>query len=125
MCKLLNGVIFINSTLIFSCGLYENIFYVKYLIQVSESSKINFLHCLIILLESLYIYVALKSVNFSKYREALPHKVCDTVCAETANASLYQCCFTMLSETETFLSLWFDAVTLLLDCKALGSMTTL
>ncbi len=35
ICKLLNGVIFINSTIIFSCGLHVNIFYVKYLIQVS------------------------------------------------------------------------------------------
>ncbi len=32
---ILNGVIFINSTNIFSCGLHVNIFYVKYLIQVS------------------------------------------------------------------------------------------
>ncbi len=31
----LNGVIFINSTIILSCGLYVNIFYVKYIIQVS------------------------------------------------------------------------------------------
>ncbi len=35
VCKLLNGVIFINSTIIFSCGLHVNIFYVKYFIQVS------------------------------------------------------------------------------------------
>ncbi len=27
--------LFFNSTIIFSCGLYVNIFYVKYLIQVS------------------------------------------------------------------------------------------
>ncbi len=34
VCKLLNGVIFINSAILFSCGLHVNIFYVKYLIQV-------------------------------------------------------------------------------------------
>ncbi len=28
-------LIFVNSTIIFSCGLHVNIFYVKYLIQVS------------------------------------------------------------------------------------------
>ncbi len=33
--KLLNGVVFIKSTIIFSCGLHVNIFYVKYLIQIS------------------------------------------------------------------------------------------
>ncbi len=32
----LNGVIFINSTIIFSCELYVNICYVKYIIQVSN-----------------------------------------------------------------------------------------
>ncbi len=31
----LNKVIFINSTIILSCGLYVNVFYVKYLIQAS------------------------------------------------------------------------------------------
>ncbi len=34
---LLNGVIFINSTIILSCGLHVNIFYVKYVIQVSTT----------------------------------------------------------------------------------------
>ncbi len=35
VCKLLNGVIFINSTIMFSCGLHVNIFNVKYIIQAS------------------------------------------------------------------------------------------
>ncbi len=35
ICKLLNGVIFINSTIVFSCRLHVHIFYVKYLIQFS------------------------------------------------------------------------------------------
>ncbi len=38
-CNLLNKVIFIIST-IFSCGLHVNIFYVKYLIQVSTKYTI-------------------------------------------------------------------------------------
>ncbi len=34
-CILLNGVIFINSIIIHSCRLYVNVFYVKYLIEVT------------------------------------------------------------------------------------------
>ncbi len=35
--KLLNGVIFINSAIIFSCGLY--VIHVMYLIQISTDNK--------------------------------------------------------------------------------------
>ncbi len=35
LCKPLNGVIFINSAIIFSYGLHASMFYVKYFIQVS------------------------------------------------------------------------------------------
>ncbi len=41
LCKLLNGVIFMNSAIILSCGLHIHIFYVKYIVQGSTKWKNN------------------------------------------------------------------------------------